>query len=37
MPFGPYLAVATALVIMGKPVVESGLGWLMGGQLVDLP
>ena len=29
MPFGPYLAIATALVVLGKPLVEMGLNALM--------
>lgn len=29
MPFGPYLAIATAIVILGKPVVELGLNAMM--------
>lgn len=29
MPFGPYLAGATLLVILGKPLIEMGLTWLM--------
>ncbi len=28
MPYGPFLAVATMLVILGKPIVELGLGWI---------
>jgi leader peptidase (prepilin peptidase)/N-methyltransferase len=31
MPYGPYLAGATLLVLLGKPVIEIGLTWLMGG------
>lgn len=31
MPFGPYLALATVLVVMGKPLVELGLSVMMGG------
>ncbi|MCC5822602.1 MAG: prepilin peptidase [Planctomycetes bacterium] len=30
MPYGPFLAVATLLVILGKPLVEIGLGRLLG-------
>jgi leader peptidase (prepilin peptidase)/N-methyltransferase len=36
LPFGPHLAAATVLVIVGKPVVEAGLGALMG-HAIDLP
>ncbi|HPO94079.1 MAG TPA: hypothetical protein PL072_11480, partial [Phycisphaerales bacterium] len=25
MPFGPYLAAATVLILFGKPLIESGL------------
>lgn len=38
MPYGPYLAASTVLVVLLKPLVEAGLGWLWpveGG--VDLP
>ena len=28
MPYGPFLAVATMMVVLGKPVVEIGLGWI---------
>ncbi len=28
MPYGPFLAVATMMVILGKPIVELGLGWI---------
>lgn len=31
MPFGPFLAVASVLVLLGKPAVESFLGALLGG------
>jgi prepilin signal peptidase PulO-like enzyme (type II secretory pathway) len=30
MPFGPYLAVGTLLVLFGKPLVELGLTHLLG-------
>jgi leader peptidase (prepilin peptidase)/N-methyltransferase len=30
MPYGPYLAVATVLVLLFKPVVEAGLSRLAG-------
>jgi leader peptidase (prepilin peptidase)/N-methyltransferase len=36
MPYGPYLAVATILVLLGKPVVETGLSFLLH-QPVHLP
>jgi len=38
MPYGPFLAVATVLVVIGKPLVEAGLGRLfsMSGAF-DLP
>jgi len=29
MPFGPYLAVASVLVILGRPAIELGLNWLL--------
>jgi leader peptidase (prepilin peptidase)/N-methyltransferase len=29
MPFGPYLAIASLLVIVGRPALEQGLNWLM--------
>lgn len=29
MPFGPYLAMATAAVVLAKPLVEMGLSWVM--------
>ncbi len=41
MPFGPYLAGATVLVILCKPLIEMGLTWLMaiphGMRPVNLP
>ena len=40
MPFGPYLAVATMLVMFGKPLVEMGLTRMIfpgGGGPVRLP
>ena len=30
MPYGPSLAIATVLVLLGKPVIEWGLGKIMG-------
>ncbi len=30
MPYGPFLAVATMIMILGKPVVEMGLGRIFG-------
>ncbi len=30
MPYGPFLAVATMMMILGKPVVEMGLGRIFG-------
>ncbi|MCA9275294.1 MAG: prepilin peptidase [Phycisphaerales bacterium] len=30
MPYGPFLAVATMMVVLGKPLVEMGLGRLFG-------
>ena len=38
MPYGPFLAFATLLVVVGKPLIESGLGrlWGMNGPL-NLP
>lgn len=29
MPFGPYLAIASVLVILGRPAIELGLNWLL--------
>lgn len=40
MPFGPYLAVATVLVIFGKPLIEQGLAEILvlpPGERVNLP
>ncbi len=38
MQFGPYLAVATMLVVLGKPLVEMGLAHLLGSETaVNLP
>jgi len=41
MPFGPYLAGATLLVILCKPLIELGLTWLMavpqGMRPINLP
>lgn len=37
MQFGPYLAGATALVVLGKPLVELGLTRLMAIKPPDLP
>ena len=38
MPYGPFLAVATVMVILGKPLVELGLGRLLGmGGPLSLP
>jgi leader peptidase (prepilin peptidase)/N-methyltransferase len=41
MPFGPYLAGATLLVILCKPLIEMGLTWLMavpeGMRPINLP
>lgn len=38
MPYGPYLAVATMLVVLGKPVVERLLGVVLrAGGPIDLP
>jgi leader peptidase (prepilin peptidase)/N-methyltransferase len=36
MPYGPYLAVATVLVMLGKPLIELGLGRLTGSS-VNIP
>ena len=33
MPFGPYLAAATLLVILGKPLIELGLNTLLGANI----
>jgi len=38
MPYGPFLAIATVLVIVLKPAIESGLGRLFSmGSPLDLP
>lgn len=37
MQFGPYLAAATALVVLGKPLVELGLTRLLAIKPPDLP
>ena len=37
MPFGPYLAAATVLVIVCKPLCERGLNWLLPPLLGQLP
>ena len=37
MPYGPFLAVATLLVVLGKPLIEVGLERLMPGVSVNLP
>jgi len=36
LPYGPHLAAATVLVLLAKPLVESGLGWIMGAP-IDIP
>ncbi len=36
MPYGPYLAVATVIVVVGKPAIEAGLSELTGAS-VSLP
>ena len=36
MPYGPYLAVSTLLVVLLKPLIEAGLGRLTG-QVIHLP
>jgi leader peptidase (prepilin peptidase)/N-methyltransferase len=36
MPYGPYLAVATVLVLLGKPLIEAGLTRLTGAT-INLP
>lgn len=36
LPYGPHLAAATVVVLLAKPAIESGLGWIMGGP-IDLP
>ncbi len=36
LPYGPHLAAATVLVLLAKPLVESGLGWIMGNP-IDIP
>ena len=30
MPYGPFLAIATMMVVLGKPLVEIGLGRMFG-------
>jgi leader peptidase (prepilin peptidase)/N-methyltransferase len=37
MQFGPYLAAATALVVLGKPLIELGLTRLLAIKPPDLP
>ncbi|MBX3402123.1 MAG: A24 family peptidase [Phycisphaeraceae bacterium] len=37
MPFGPYLAAATVLVVLCKPLCERGLNWLLPPLLGQLP
>lgn len=37
MPYGPFLAIATVLVLLTKPLLESLLGRLTGAGWVDLP
>ena len=34
MPYGPFLAVATMMVVLGKPLIEIGLGRIFG---LDVP
>ena len=36
LPFGPYLAGATVIIVLGKPLIEAGLTVLFG-QPVNLP
>ena len=36
LPYGPHLAAATVLVLLAKPLVESGFGWIMGAP-IDIP
>jgi len=36
MPYGPYLAISTVLVLLCKPLIEAGLSALTG-QRIDLP
>ncbi len=38
MPYGPFLAIATMMVVLGKPLVEMGLGLIFGlPSGLDLP
>lgn len=37
LPFGPHLAMATLLVIYGKPAFEWALGWLLNNPNLNLP
>lgn len=38
MPYGPFLAIATMMVVLGKPLVEIGLGRMFGmGTPLNLP
>lgn len=38
MPYGPFLAIATLMVVLGKPLVEIGLGRIFGMDVpLDLP
>lgn len=36
LPYGPHLAAATVLVLLAKPLIEFGLGWIFG-EPIDLP
>jgi leader peptidase (prepilin peptidase)/N-methyltransferase len=37
MPYGPYLAISTVLIYLGKPVVESAMSWISGHTVVLPP
>jgi hypothetical protein len=36
MPYGPYLAVSTVLVLLFKPLIETGLSAMLG-QPINIP
>lgn len=36
LPYGPHLAAATVVVLLAKPAVEAGLGWIMANP-IDIP
>jgi len=36
LPYGPHLAAATVVVLLAKPAIEAGLGWIMASP-IDIP